>query len=201
MISWGLFGYESKHIVANPVFKKLFEDFQNKLAEVLPESLGFRELSIRPPEVVLVCSTGEFLVDACSGGISSLVDIVWQLFLCTQIESKIMVIIDEAENHLHASMQRKLLPSLTSAFPSAQFIVTSHSPLIIGSVKDSYIYVLDFDQDKRVVSKQLDMKERASDAIQVLHEVLGVSFTMPIWVEDEIQKIIADYTKNPSEPV
>ncbi len=97
------------------------------------------------------------------------------------------------------AMQRRLLPSLTEAFPTVQFVVTTHSPLIIGSVKDSNIYVLDFDEDRRVVSSRLDLKEKAGDAIQVLHQVLGVPFTMPVWVEDEIQKIVSDYNTNPSD--
>lgn len=198
IISWAIYGYESKHIVPNPTYGNLFEQFQETLKKVLPSSLGFNELKVKPPEVVLSCDTGEFLVDACSGGISSLVDLTWQLFLCTRVSSKIVAIIDEAENHLHASMQRSLLPSLVKAFPDVQYIVTTHSPLIIGSVKDSNIYVLDFNENNLVGSTKLDFEGMAGDAVQVLHDVLGVPFTMPIWVEKELDEILKEYQKNPT---
>ena len=40
-----------------------------------------------------------------------------------------LVIIDEADSHLHADLQHDVLPELIRMFPRVQFIVTSHSPL------------------------------------------------------------------------
>ncbi|MBP7722945.1 MAG: AAA family ATPase, partial [Alphaproteobacteria bacterium] len=42
--------------------------------------------------------------------------------------------IDEVENHLHPSMQRQVLGDFLEAFPNVCFIVSTHSPLIVGSV-------------------------------------------------------------------
>jgi hypothetical protein len=44
-----------------------------------------------------------------------------------QIEG--IVLIDEADSHLHADLQHDSLPNLIKLFPRVQFIVTSHSPL------------------------------------------------------------------------
>lgn len=53
-----------------------------------------------------------------------------------------IVMIDEIDAHLHVSLQKKILPFLTRAFPKVQFIVTTHSPFVVSSVNDSVIYDL-----------------------------------------------------------
>jgi predicted ATP-binding protein involved in virulence len=45
-----------------------------------------------------------------------------------------VVLIDEVGVHLHPSWQRKVLPKLQGIFPNVQFIVTTHSPLVIGGI-------------------------------------------------------------------
>ena len=53
-----------------------------------------------------------------------------------------IVMIDEIDAHLHVSIQKKILSFLTGAFPKVQFIVTTHSPFVVSSVKDAVIYDL-----------------------------------------------------------
>ncbi|MEG1748692.1 MAG: AAA family ATPase, partial [Tannerellaceae bacterium] len=50
-----------------------------------------------------------------------------------------VVLIDEIDLHLHPAWQKKVLRDLRIAFPSIQFIVTTHAPLVLGSVKDGKI--------------------------------------------------------------
>lgn len=45
-----------------------------------------------------------------------------------------IVVIDEVELHLHPSLAEEAIARLRHAFPDVQFIVTTHSPLIISSV-------------------------------------------------------------------
>ena len=42
-----------------------------------------------------------------------------------------LVLIDEIDSHLHASLQHEVLPQLIQLFPKVQFIVSSHSPLFL----------------------------------------------------------------------
>lgn len=48
-----------------------------------------------------------------------------------------VVLIDEIDLHLHPKWQEHILEVLTETFPKVQFIVTSHAPLVLSSVKDS----------------------------------------------------------------
>ena len=60
---------------------------------------------------------------------------------------------------------------------------------MVTSVRDSNVIVLDFVND-RVRSTSLADVDRSANANQVLTDVLGVPFPAPIWVENEIDKIV-----------
>lgn len=204
LIGWIINGYgivstEGKHIISPDDEQRTnFEEFQTVLRKILPRTLGFENLEIRDMEVVFVCNDGndEFLLESASGGISALIDIAWQIYMfSTQENSDFTVVIDEIENHLHPTMQRTILQNLIDAFPNARFIVSTHSPLVVGSVKDSAVYALRYNENNKVVSEYLDLVDKAKTASEILDEVLGVSFTMPVWVEDKLNEIINAYSK------
>ncbi len=48
-----------------------------------------------------------------------------------------IVLIDELDLHLHASLQRSIVPRLREALPNLQFLVTSHSPLVLSSFDEN----------------------------------------------------------------
>ncbi|ALU26728.1 MULTISPECIES: AAA family ATPase [Myroides] len=52
-----------------------------------------------------------------------------------------VLLIDEAENHLHPKWQKTFLNSILELFPNLQIIVTTHSPFIVGSVEGAKVYV------------------------------------------------------------
>ncbi|RMO97808.1 ATP binding protein [Pseudomonas syringae pv. philadelphi] len=54
-----------------------------------------------------------------------------------------IVLIDEVDLHLHPKWQRSLIAQLTTAFPNCQFLLTTHSPLVISDSKDVLVYVMD----------------------------------------------------------
>lgn len=194
LIGLATFGYGNNHVVANQEYAELFEGFQEVLRSLLPDGLGFKHLEVRIPEVVLVTDSGDFSIDAASGGVASIIGLAWQIFMFSQKKERYVITIDEPENHLHPSMQRELIPNLINAFPNAQFIVATHSPFIIGSSKKSQVYALAYNADNRVYSRKLDMIDKSGSASKVLREVLGVPVTVPVWVESEIQEVIEKYS-------
>ena len=83
-----------------------------------------------------------------SSGYSSILKVFLELLMQIEVSEfnpKIIsgfVIIDEIDAHLHASLQRKVLPFFTSMFPNIQFIVSTHSPFVINSDEDTIVYDL-----------------------------------------------------------
>jgi len=206
LIAMAMFGQGNEHIEGNYILEQSFRQFTSILRNILPPSIGFHEISIRIPDVVLVTRTGEFMIDSASGGLMSLIDLAWQIFLYSQDKKQFTVLLDEPENHLHPSMQRTLLIRLMAAFPGAQFIVATHSPFIVSSVKNSTVHVLrhvaddninfekfGFPSMSKVSSVKLDLDTRAATANEILRDVLGVPVTLPVWAEAEITAIASKF--------
>ena len=49
-----------------------------------------------------------------------------------------VVLIDEIDAHLHASLEHEVLPQLLQLFPKVQFIVSSHSPLFLLGMEKTF---------------------------------------------------------------
>lgn len=58
-----------------------------------------------------------------------------------------IVLIDEVDMFLHPAWQQQIIQSLRSAFPQIQFIVTTHSPQVISTVKRESVRLLEQDEN------------------------------------------------------
>ncbi|APR87945.1 hypothetical protein A7982_13294 [Minicystis rosea] len=61
-----------------------------------------------------------------------------------------IILVDEIDLHLHPGLQRSLVPNLRRALPDVQWIVTTHSPLILGSFDKNEIVALEADAEHGV---------------------------------------------------
>jgi AAA15 family ATPase/GTPase len=207
LISMAAFGEGNSRVSSIAASLSALEDFERRLHQIIPRNIGFRRIVVQIPDVILETESGRFLIDASSGGLMSLIEITWQITLFGREEERFVVVIDEPENHLHPSMQREFLPALVKAFPEAQFIVATHSPFVVSSVRDAKVYAFDVDNDKlerrplpvdlsatsnSIITSQIDLTDRLTSA-QVLRQVLGVPVTVPLWAENELDAILAKY--------
>jgi predicted ATP-binding protein involved in virulence len=68
---------------------------------------------------------------------SMVFDIAYRSYILNKdIEPRGIVIIDEIELHLHPTLQQELLARFRKTFPLIQFIVSTHSPLVISNLKE-----------------------------------------------------------------
>lgn len=61
-----------------------------------------------------------------------------------------VAIIDEIELHLHLAMQQDVLERLLNTFPSMQFVVSTHAPMVLSNLKQEAshkLYVLQHSED------------------------------------------------------
>lgn len=76
------------------------------------------------------------------------------------LEGDGIILIDEIDLHLHPSWQRKICHALVETFPNCQFIITTHSPQILGELKPQDIRILnDFEISVPSQSYGLDSNE------------------------------------------
>lgn len=85
------------------------------------------------------------------------------------LEGDGIVLIDEVDLHLHPSWQRSLCDRLTETFPNCQFVLTTHSPLVISDRKDVLVYTLTNGELRQLPSQY------GQDANTVLLDVMDTS--------------------------
>jgi predicted ATP-binding protein involved in virulence len=91
----------------------------------------------------------ELLSDGIRGVLAMVGDIAYRciklnphLGLNAAKETSGVVMIDEVDMHLHPAWQQTILGNLCKAFPKIQFIVTTHSPQVLTTVKHESIRLL-----------------------------------------------------------
>ena len=94
-----------------------------------------------------------------------------------------IVLIDEIDLHLHPAWQRRIVPDLRRAFPSLQFVATTHSPQVVASVRRDEIRLL----ANGAVLDQHDHVE-GRDSNSLLEDIFGVP-ARPSWASKRLEHI------------
>lgn len=100
-----------------------------------------------------------------------------------------VVLIDEIDLHLHPLWQRTVVASLERTFPNCQFIITTHSPQILGELKPEQIILF------RSEGTSHPQVSYGLDSSQVLEEIMGATARTP-GVEDALTKLFATLERN-----
>jgi predicted ATPase len=122
---------------------------------LLPEGISVSRITV---DRVFVCDGRGVemplydISDGCRSIIATVLDIVLKLYeiygekLQFSLDGKVnlpgVIIIDEAEAHLHPEWQRDLPEWFKKHFPNIQFIVSTHSPLIAQAADDNGLFIL-----------------------------------------------------------
>ena len=94
------------------------------------------------------------------------------------LQSEAIVLIDEVDLHLHPSWQQRVLPDLMRTFPNAQFIVSTHSPQVLTTVKPEHIMEL-HREGNGVVAGPASSHTYGAEAGDVLDAVMRVDERPP----------------------
>lgn len=86
-------------------------------------------------------------------------------------EGEALVLIDEIELHLHPKWQRNVLHRLCDTFKSCQFVVTTHSPQVLGEVEAKCVRFLEYLDNKVTVT--VPTEAYGMDANRILQELMG----------------------------
>ena len=109
------------------------------------------------------------LSDGYKGMISLVADIAYRMAtLNPQLGTE--VLIDEVDLHLHPAWQQKVIDNLMNIFPKVQFIVSTHAPAIISSVKTDKLRILS-NKEVCMTANQVYGK----DVNSVMKEIMGVN--------------------------
>jgi predicted ATP-binding protein involved in virulence len=91
-----------------------------------------------------------------------------------------IALIDEVDMFLHPHWQQVILGSLRSAFPAMQFIVTTHSPQVLSTVRRENIRVIGKDTHGNLVASPPLAMTYGEPSNSVLHSVMQVDPQPPV---------------------
>jgi predicted ATP-binding protein involved in virulence len=96
------------------------------------------------------------LSDGYKGTLSLIADIAYRMSLLNPdlmenalTETPGIIMIDEVDLHLHPTWQERILDDLMTIFPRVQFIVTTHAPIVINSIRSESLILLRDNQPER----------------------------------------------------
>ena len=115
---------------------------------------GFTDLKIKrsPLRMVVKKDGEELIVNQLSDGekctLAMAGDLARRMAIANPtmdnpLESEGIVLIDEIDLHLHPAWQRRVVPALGKTFPNCQFLLSTHSPQILGHLHPKSIWMLE----------------------------------------------------------
>jgi hypothetical protein len=113
------------------------------------------------------------LSDGYRAYIGWITDLLYHIMMGTASGSKLrdsrgIVLVDEIDLHLHPEWQRTVVPTLAKALPNLQFVITSHSPIVAGTLQSDNIFVTVPDQQGASVIQQAEERIHGLSAEQIL---------------------------------
>ena len=85
-----------------------------------------------------------------------------------------ILLIDEIENHLHPTWQRRVIPSLLKHFPGLQIFATTHSPFVVAGRESGEVHLLSRDAEGRVTASTNTEDIIGWTADEILRTMMGV---------------------------
>lgn len=196
--SYNTFGHWFKHVVqqaegdpsAHSPEIEHFRRIKSAISQAIDaclKSTGFHDLYynfklgcfvIKHPDL------GEMIVEDLSDGFRSIISMVADLaYRMVRLNPALgdravldtpgIVLIDEIDMHLHPLWQQAVLIDMQSAFPKMQFIVTTHSPQVLGTVPAQSVRVLVWERSFVGVRRVAFALGASSE--QILQEIQNVS--------------------------
>ncbi|MGC2238875.1 MAG: AAA family ATPase [Pyrinomonadaceae bacterium] len=186
--------------------KNRLEKIKEILVKVLPDidDIRFSEKDLLPsviPQPIVEFHTHYGWVEAKDLSLGYRTSMSWMVDFASRMfdiypESEnplaepAVVLIDEIDLHLHPKWQRELLDYLSNLFPNTQFIVTTHSPLIVQSAvaRDANIVVCRREDDHVVIDQSVEaVRNWRADQI-LTSDLFGLETARPKEIESFLEQ-------------
>ncbi|GHT22153.1 hypothetical protein AGMMS4957_12000 [Bacteroidia bacterium] len=177
----------------NAVNQKLIDFSESISKEVSFEDIKIEKLDLEPrgrDEVLVVIfeNGNRILFDQLPQGYKRIFSIVFDItnrayMLNSNCDPSGIVFIDEIELHLHPSITQAILTALKTTFPKIQFIVSTHSPLVITNFRQNNENIL-----YKLYSEDGDYKNEKVD------DLYGIDYNSGLrdWMDAPYRKVQVD---------
>ncbi len=183
-------GLTTKEHNYNDTIQKL----ENAIGEIIGFDVKFKlDKNIRNP--IFLYNNIEHGLEVLPDGLKSIIS--WLADLCMRLEAldwkgdipvfdrNVILFLDEIEVHLHIEWQRKILPVVQKLLPNAQIFISTHSPFVVNSVDDAWVYNLEVNNGDAVVRKK-ELSQDGNSIAHVLRSIFGVTEKFGLAVEKDL---------------
>ncbi|OKP85837.1 AAA family ATPase [Paenibacillus sp. P32E] len=160
-----------------------------KCFSLLDESVKYERINHTSLDLIIDTPRGSIYFEYLSSGFKSalfiLLGLIKEIEFNTNPKIKAsdftgIILIDEADAHLHPHWQGPFLNAIKDTFSNAQIIITTHSPHMIQAAGSEELIVLGIDKDGEV--KQLDTIKseygfKGWTVEEILEDVMGLAET------------------------
>jgi len=184
-------------------FEKIRKSLQEAVNQVIQTNSGWHDIVYRQKAKAIIMNHsehGELSVTQLSDGIRSMIGLVADIAYRTiklnphlpnaPKQTSGIILVDEIDMHLHPKWQQTVLTDMMKAFPLMQFIVTTHSPQVLTTVKKEQIRILD---DNKVTTPS--SASFGEDSSMLLAEIMNISSFPPLEIvakREEYQELVED---------
>lgn len=100
-----------------------------------------------------------------------------------------LVLVDELDLHLHPTWQVGFIPALKQTFPRLQFVVTTHSPMLLAGLEADEVVMLEEDpQTGNVVAQKDERPPKLLTATQLLERYFSIDRLYPINLAEKLRR-------------
>jgi len=106
------------------------------------------------------------------------------------VESKGLVLVDEIDLNIHPEWQRTACSTISRVLPNLQFVFSTHSPIVAGSLEKENIFVMAAEPSGGSAVRQLEEQVYGLDAEQILlSSYFNLETTRAPGYVDELQEL------------
>ncbi len=172
-----------------------------KTFSILDPKITFKTVLSNSFEILLSTDDGDLYFEYLSSGYKSCIYII--LGIIKEIEYRFfkdnltatdfdgVILIDEIDLHLHPTWQAQLIHALKEIFPVAQFIVTTHSPSVLQSLRKEEIIALTKNDVGDTIVKELNIGEyglQGWSLEEILRDVMEMTNTSSNFYKETLDR-------------
>lgn len=176
------------------IFSEIIQDFICKL-----DNRPFKIKINSDGQIMISFSGNEISLSKYSSGFQTImqliIDLTYRIILLNPSHpdprnTPGVVLIDEIDLHLHPNWQWKIMDTLGQLFPNIQFIVTTHSPMILSSCKECNLILLGYDSNTgQIYHDEENTTELYGQSVDDVLSLHMVSSHIPEELSNDFQKL------------
>lgn len=190
------FARQDKQLKVAERYQNSLQRIENAVTEIVGYPVEF-VFSYEPLAVRVKVKDDELEFDLLPDGLKSIISWIADLLMRLDrlkwvdnrnvLDRNFILFLDEIEIHLHPAWQRRILPVIQKLFKNAQIFIATHSPFVVASVSDAWVYRFDVTDGKSKLAAVEESKAGSSYAT-VIDEIFGIDEFFDIETEKEFQE-------------